>query len=780
AKDHDIKFYCSNDIKSKIKILDHKHTQGAAKNSQDNKVLRRERASSVLFVQPDSFVVSILVRASRMGCFNSASFGMNLLMAVSCKNKFCIWFGLLRVGLMMIACVLPGSAFSSFSTVFQAFLQPFDLFRAPDMELFLFVRHSDPPRGSNDSIDKLFDDGNDAGPEHPTVGDDDVLTETIGKDVLEVVEKTKKSKQKRKTTEDASVSTFPPKKLREDYHAATSNIDGKSLATIRSLISEGSSVSSEVGEPRDDGPTDSVSGLNLRTCSSMRYVVSSNDSYHSDLRSEVNSFARFPVADAPVMTVAVTSNVAADVYVVLVSKDRVRSENLEIFRDSTSAGRANANVASSSKLNEPATSSNSFYASQDLDFEALHRIYVPKWKVTNDSVLDDPMRAEHTLEQKDKLVDKCDEQAALLSKKDDEIANLKSLLSLKEDEAAKAIRLCGQLSVAKAADVAKGNELKGLKEKNLALEEDKSALSKKVTTLESVIVAKETELASLSGQVAKLTSNLPSFQLSRDELNSKRCWLKSAFELFKGCIEAMQDEQANVLGNRVAELDAQLLEMADHLEEEFYPRFLTTISGRQLILTHDGLKAGVDHGKTRRDLSMIEAYDPSVEAKYVDAVNDLRTVDFPLLSVLKSKKDACMIDLIDSIHLEGPLDEIPRAEELQPSLEQLMLPIHMVEDDVVLGDTSLSFSLQVVHSQVQRVKGEIMKKCLSLTDVMVPLVEPLSSKSLIGEASTSAISATVGPIICQQPLRLSVLFLFFQCLIIKSWIRNHMMKTLLS
>nr|GEZ20994.1 putative Gag-polypeptide of LTR copia-type [Tanacetum cinerariifolium] len=42
AKDHDIKFYCLNDIKSKIKILDHMHVKGTAKNSQDNKVLRLE------------------------------------------------------------------------------------------------------------------------------------------------------------------------------------------------------------------------------------------------------------------------------------------------------------------------------------------------------------------------------------------------------------------------------------------------------------------------------------------------------------------------------------------------------------------------------------------------------------------------------------------------------------------------------------------------------------------------------------------------------------------
>ncbi|GKG56184.1 hypothetical protein Tco_0577259, partial [Tanacetum coccineum] len=51
------------------------------------------------------------------------------------------------------------------------------------------------------------------------------------------------------------------------------------------------------------------------------------------------------------------------------------------------------------------------------------------------------MRAEHTLEQKDRLEDKCSEQTALLSERDVKIAHLKSLLSLKEAEAVEAIRL---------------------------------------------------------------------------------------------------------------------------------------------------------------------------------------------------------------------------------------------------------------------------------------------------------------------------------------------------
>ncbi|GJV61986.1 hypothetical protein Tco_1468086 [Tanacetum coccineum] len=235
-----------------------------------------------------------------------------------------------------------------------------------EMDLFSFIRHSDPTNvrvgernvmegevklltltegrvvllvppasaasgGSNDSIDKLFDDGNDVGQEHPTEKDDNVLAETIAKDASE--------------------------ELREDYHAATPNIGGKSLATIRNLILACSSVPSEVTEPRDDGPTNSMYGLNLQTRPpSMRYVVSSYDSHHSSSHSEVNSFARSPIADAPVMTVAVTTTIVADVSVVSVSKDRVKYGNLENFRDSVSVGSANANVASSSKLNEPATS----------------------------------------------------------------------------------------------------------------------------------------------------------------------------------------------------------------------------------------------------------------------------------------------------------------------------------------------------------------------------------------------------------------------------------------
>nr|GEX90975.1 hypothetical protein [Tanacetum cinerariifolium] len=48
----------------------------------------------------------------------------------------------------------------------------------------------------------------------------------------------------------------------------------------------------------------------------------------------------------------------------------------------------------------------------------------------------------------------------------------------------------------------------------------------------------------------------------------------------------------NILNDKVAKLDADILEMALHLEENFYPHLFTTISGRRWLLTC-GLKLSI-------------------------------------------------------------------------------------------------------------------------------------------------------------------------------------------
>ncbi|GKF51448.1 hypothetical protein Tco_0147915, partial [Tanacetum coccineum] len=222
---------------------------------------------------------------------------------------------------------------------------------------------------------------------------------------------------------------------------------------------------------------------------------------------------------------------------------------------------------------------------------------------------------------------------------------------------------------------------------------------------------KEAELASPTAQTAKLTQDLSELGLSCDELSVKASTLKAERDRLVG-----QDEQVKVLSDKVAGLDAELMGMALHLDEEFYPRFLTTISilllweGPSAVPLirgmQDGLAAGIDHGKAGRGLADVAAYDPSAEANFVSAVNALRAVYFPLLAQLASQKDASITDIMGLLHLEGPAAETPEAEQLQPSPEQLMLPIHRPEDQVVIGETSLSFYLDVVHSRVQRIRGD--------------------------------------------------------------------------
>ncbi|GKG48923.1 hypothetical protein Tco_0513070, partial [Tanacetum coccineum] len=57
----------------------------------------------------------------------------------------------------------------------------------------------------------------------------------------------------------------------------------------------------------------------------------------------------------------------------------------------------------------------------------------------------------------------------------------------------------------------------------------------------------------------------------------------------------------------------------------------------------EGLEAGYEHGVAGSQLFAVEAYNPeAARTSYFDAVRALEDVDFPLVNLLKSKKDAGM------------------------------------------------------------------------------------------------------------------------------------------
>ncbi|GKF73542.1 hypothetical protein Tco_0219874, partial [Tanacetum coccineum] len=152
----------------------------------------------------------------------------------------------------------------------------------------------------------------------------------------------------------------------------------------------------------------------------------------------------------------------------------------------------------------------------------------------------------------------------------------------------------------------------------------------------------------------------------------------------------------------------------------------------------DGLAAGINHGRAGRSLADIVAYNPSAEADFNSALQELCDVDFPLLAELKSHKDANIEDVMNLLRLEIPLADAPDMDSLQPDVEQLRVPIHRSEDQVVLGETSLSFALNVSHSHMERIRENIAAKRSALLGVWTPLSEPLFVQSLTGTASTSA------------------------------------------
>ncbi|GKB26158.1 hypothetical protein Tco_0865559 [Tanacetum coccineum] len=573
-------------------------------------------------------------------------------------------------------------------------------------------------------------------------------------------------------------------------------------------------------ERKSGGRTDSITGPNLRTQHpAERFVISSDSSHHSSANvadDEVTFIVRSSVPPPPVLTAAVATTAIAGATSAPVHESGTGPVQRIIFRDSASPSTAGVDIAGPSQPAGAEVFTDTFYISQEMDSETLQQTYVPKWNVINDSALDDPefnvgvarqacfsdevrWRSEHNYRERKKFERKYQRQVDLLKEKDTEIASLKSQLSLKEAEAAEAIRLRGLVATVEAAEATQVNELNGLKEQNSALEEEKHALKHKVAALESTDAAKVIELTSLTAQTAKLTQDLSELGLSCDELSVKASSLEaerdrlvgqvslledtcselrdevSGYKLFKEQIEAVQDEQVKVLSDKVAELDFDLIGTTLHLDEEFYPRFLTTIARRRWILgrrlrlvvmtclqspeylaalggaigraidkgMQDGLAAGIDHGKAGRGLVDVAAYNPSAEANYISTVNALRAVDFPLLAQLESQKDASMADIMSLLHLDDLAAEILEADQLQPSPEQLMLPIHRSKDQVVIGETSLSFYLDVVHARVRRIRGDATSQRLSISDAMVPLIEPLSAKNLVGEASTSGVPTAV-------------------------------------
>ncbi|GJS89908.1 hypothetical protein Tco_0772544 [Tanacetum coccineum] len=508
------------------------------------------------------------------------------------------------------------------------------------------------------SVDKLFDEGGSSDQGDAAAGSGhsaEIEQVTIVEDIA---------------TEN--VASERPKRQRKKRLAVTDASAVETLPFITSSIS---------ATPEHEGGdhTDFVTGPNLRTIGP----------------------AERSAALPPVMTEAVVTShaVSAPSILVLETETNITSSvHASLFHDSSSTETVRPNVAGPSHSAKQDLS----MGSRELNTETLHQVFVPQWNVLNDSLLDDSyvsrefvdhlspptlfsqireieyhhlftefnirtahqaclnaevrMLTEYCLSERSRLELECKKQADLLKVRDGEIEILKARLLLKKAEATEVVRLGIQVSAAKAAEKVRAGEMDALKQKN------------------------DLELKDLNVVVSSLKSQNDGFV-----------------------------DQMKVLDDKVAKLDVNLLEMALHLEEKFYPTYLPLYLVKAISHAIEkgmqgGLSAGIDHRKAGTSLEDVVAYNPAAEADYNSALRRLR----------------------------------------EPDIEQLTLPIHHSEDQVVLGETSFSFALSVTNSRVERIRENVAAHRLALIDVWVLLVEPLLAESLMGAAgSPDSVPATV-------------------------------------
>nr|GEU30557.1 hypothetical protein [Tanacetum cinerariifolium] len=554
-------------------------------------------------------------------------------------------------------------------------------------------------------------------------------------------------KKKRRRAAGANGSDYPLKKLREnDGTFGDTNVPA--TATIPFVIS----FVTLTLEHEGGGNTDFISGPNLHTHRpSERFVISSEPSHHSSRNAadaEVTSLVRSPVPPPPMMTAAVSTTAIAGATSAQVLREGTEPVQHSRFVDSASTGAGGSDTTGPSNIPvrsflltlfiflkrwTPRLTGRYMFVNGTMDYDQLFAEFNIGAACQMCLSSEVRLRAEHNFKERKKFERKCNRHVDL------------------------------QVFVVEATKAAQISELDSLKKRNLALEGENNTLEGQVATIESAAATKDAELASLNSQVVKhkyavsslmdttywmseqLTHDLSSLQVScdvlgirtdsfesqKDNLTDQVSFLETAFfglrdqvsgyKLFKEQCEALQDEHVKVLSDHVAELDSELMAMALHLDEDVYPRFLTTITGLAIgKAMQTGLVVGVDHGKAERGLTDIAAYDPSMKAK--------RT---PVLRIIMSL-----------VHMDDPSAETLEVSRLQPSYEQLLLPIHQKEDNVVTEETSLSNSLDVVHARVQKVKECALSRHSSISDVVGVLVDQFSSANLLGEASTSGVPMT--------------------------------------
>ncbi|GJW09963.1 hypothetical protein Tco_1575790 [Tanacetum coccineum] len=462
--------------------------------------------------------------------------------------------------------------------------------------------------------------------------------------------------------------------------------------------------------------TDFVAGLNHCAIGApLRFIIASDSSHHSGTNvaeAEVNSLVRSSVL---IMTTVTTITSMVDP--ALVAKEKLVDPSL-FYAGSSSAGGTDPTTGGFSDL----TGSDFLVGAirTMVDEFAPPKFFVSVRGMEHDQLFTEfnvgaarkmslsvevRMLAEYNVKEKRRLKSVVERQVELLKVREGEIENLKAQLLLREIEATEAICLCAEASNFKVVEKSLRDETNTLKERNAILKKEQNALDVKVTELEASAAGKERELTDLNALITSVKSQNDNLVDRVRELEISSSGLQekvTVYENFMDQLEKFQDDRMKVVNDKFDKLSTDFVVMSLHLEGKFYPHLLTTISGHRWLLAHGMELAIVKCLNSPEYLSALGAAIGKAigkEVYYTSALPQLRNVNFSLLAKLKSIKNASVETVMDILRLEGPNAEKLGLNEMQPDVDQLMVPIHRSSNKVVIGATALSLALDVSSTE---------------------------------------------------------------------------------
>nr|GEX20770.1 hypothetical protein [Tanacetum cinerariifolium] len=477
---------------------------------------------------------------------------------------------------------------------------------------------------------------------------------------------------------DAGGASHPPKKLREDYGTPSgTSVNGKSRSTLKRLLT-GAVLNVEVGVA-------TMPTLPFMT-SSISFTPKREGGDHTDSVNGPNLrvIGAPPRSFVSIMTIVTTITSTVDPASVA-KKKLVKPSSFCV-------------VSSSAGGTDPTTSVFSDLTGSVFLVGAIRTVIDP------DTDLQKFFASVHRMEH-DQLFIEFNVGAARQMSLSAEVRmhatyNVKE--KRREAEAVEAIPLRAQAFNFEAVEKSLWDETDALKERNAILEKERNDLDVKVTELEASVVSKERELIDLNALVHEL-------EISSSGLQEKVTVYKSCMDQ----LDKFQDDWMKVFNDKFNKLYTDFVKMALHLEEKFYLHRLTTV----WLLTHGMELAIVKCLNSLEYLSTLRvAIGKAIEKGMQNGLS---------ARIVHGKEGRALTD----VAAHNPSAEL-RLNELQPNVDQLMVPIHYSPEKVVIGATALSLALDVSSFRVQRIRENIAYQRSALRDVFVPLVELFSAAAL--------------------------------------------------